>query len=105
MDEWDGFTDREQFSSYPGLRLVSGADAQPNWIARQPRPSSRVRVPSLTELGLRVSVVIAALNEEQNLPYVFARLPDGLHEVIVVDGHSTDGRSPRRVSCGRECAS
>jgi glycosyltransferase involved in cell wall biosynthesis len=41
-------------------------------------------------LGLRVSVVIAALNEEQNLPYVFARLPQGLHEVIVVDGHSTD---------------
>jgi glycosyltransferase involved in cell wall biosynthesis len=37
-----------------------------------------------------VSVVIAALNEEENLPYVFARLPDGLHEVIVVDGHSQD---------------
>jgi glycosyltransferase involved in cell wall biosynthesis len=91
MYEWDGFTDREQFSSHPGLRLVSGADTQPDWIARQPRPSSRVRVPSLTGLGLRVSVVIAALNEEQNLPYVFARLPDGLHEVIVVDGHSTDG--------------
>jgi glycosyltransferase involved in cell wall biosynthesis len=44
----------------------------------------------LAQLGLRVSVVIAALNEEENLPYVFARLPDGLHEVIVVDGHSTD---------------
>ena len=90
MYEWDGFTDRE-LSSHPGLRLVSGADAQPDWLARQPRPSSRVRVPSLTELGLRVSVVIAALNEEQNLPHVFARLPVGLHEVIVVDGHSTDG--------------
>jgi glycosyltransferase involved in cell wall biosynthesis len=37
-----------------------------------------------------VSVVIPALNEEKNLPYVFERLPDGLHEVIVVDGHSTD---------------
>jgi glycosyltransferase involved in cell wall biosynthesis len=44
----------------------------------------------LAQLGLRVSVVIAALNEEENLPYVFARLPDGLHEVIVVDGHSQD---------------
>jgi len=40
--------------------------------------------------NLRVSVVIAALNEEENLPYVFARLPEGLHELIVVDGHSTD---------------
>jgi glycosyltransferase involved in cell wall biosynthesis len=41
-------------------------------------------------LGVRVSVVIPALNEEKNLPHVFGRLPDGLHEVIVVDGHSTD---------------
>jgi len=30
------------------------------------------------------------LNEEKNLPHVFARLPQGLHEVIVVDGHSVD---------------
>jgi glycosyltransferase involved in cell wall biosynthesis len=41
-------------------------------------------------LGARVSVVIPTLNEEKNLPHVFARLPSGLHEVIVVDGHSTD---------------
>jgi glycosyltransferase involved in cell wall biosynthesis len=39
----------------------------------------------------RVSVVIPTLNEEENLPHVFGRLPNGLHEVIVVDGHSTDG--------------
>ena len=38
-----------------------------------------------------VSVVIPTLNEAENLPHVFARLPAGLHEVIVVDGHSTDG--------------
>jgi hypothetical protein len=38
----------------------------------------------------RVSVVIPALNEARNLPHVFARLPPGLHEVIVVDGHSVD---------------
>lgn len=38
----------------------------------------------------RVSVVIPALNEARNLPHVFARLPDGLHEVILVDGHSVD---------------
>jgi glycosyltransferase involved in cell wall biosynthesis len=31
------------------------------------------------------------LNEAQNLPHVFEKLPDVLHEVIVVDGHSTDG--------------
>jgi glycosyltransferase involved in cell wall biosynthesis len=41
--------------------------------------------------SVRVSVVIPALNEAENLPHVLPRLPDGLHEVIVVDGHSTDG--------------
>jgi glycosyltransferase involved in cell wall biosynthesis len=39
----------------------------------------------------RVSVVIPTLNEVENLPYVFARLPGDLHQVIVVDGRSTDG--------------
>src|SRR6202161_655789 len=39
----------------------------------------------------RVSVVIPTLNEARNLEHVFAALPAGLHEVIVVDGHSTDG--------------
>jgi glycosyltransferase involved in cell wall biosynthesis len=47
-------------------------------------------VPTLAHMGVRVSVVIPTLNEEENLPHVFARLPPGLHEVIVVDGHSTD---------------
>ena len=37
-----------------------------------------------------VTVVIPALNEARNLPYVFAKLPDGLHEVIIVDGNSVD---------------
>jgi glycosyltransferase involved in cell wall biosynthesis len=39
----------------------------------------------------RVSVVIPTLNEARNLEHVFAALPDDLHEVIVVDGHSVDG--------------
>jgi glycosyltransferase involved in cell wall biosynthesis len=37
-----------------------------------------------------VSVVIPTINEAANLPHVFARLPRELHEVILVDGHSTD---------------
>jgi len=40
---------------------------------------------------VRVSVVIPTYNEAANLPHVFDRLPAGLHEVIVVDGHSVDG--------------
>jgi glycosyltransferase involved in cell wall biosynthesis len=51
---------------------------------------ARKPAPSLKQLGWRVSVVIAAMNEEKNLPHVFARLPEGLHEVILVDGHSVD---------------
>jgi len=37
-----------------------------------------------------VSVVIPALNEERNLPHVFAALPAGIDEVILVDGGSVD---------------
>jgi glycosyltransferase involved in cell wall biosynthesis len=45
-----------------------------------------------TETGLDplVSVVIPAMNEAENLPHVFGRLPDGLHEVVLVDGRSAD---------------
>jgi len=39
---------------------------------------------------LRVSLVIPARNEARNLPYVLARLPRGLFEVILVDGQSID---------------
>ena len=38
----------------------------------------------------KVTVVIPTLNEARNLPHVFAKLPAGLHEVIVVDGNSVD---------------
>jgi glycosyltransferase involved in cell wall biosynthesis len=38
-----------------------------------------------------VSVVVPALNEEENLPYVLPLIPSWVHEVILVDGHSTDG--------------
>ncbi len=38
----------------------------------------------------RVSVVIPTKNEAENLPHVLPRLPADLHEVILVDAHSTD---------------
>jgi glycosyltransferase involved in cell wall biosynthesis len=37
-----------------------------------------------------VSVVIPTLNEAPNLPHVFALIPEGVAEIIIVDGHSTD---------------
>ena len=45
-----------------------------------------------------VSVVIPALNEERNLPHVFARLPAGVSQVVLVDGGSVD----RTVAVARE---
>ena len=45
-----------------------------------------------------VSVVIPALNEERNLPHVFAKLPADVTEVILVDGGSVD----RTVAVARE---
>ncbi len=39
----------------------------------------------------RVSVIIPTLNEALNLPLVLAELPEDVHEVIIVDGLSTDG--------------
>lgn len=38
----------------------------------------------------RISVVIPALNEARNLPWVLGRLPVTVHEVVLVDGNSTD---------------
>jgi glycosyltransferase involved in cell wall biosynthesis len=37
-----------------------------------------------------VSVIIPALNEAENLPHVLPKVPTWVHEVILVDGHSTD---------------
>jgi glycosyltransferase involved in cell wall biosynthesis len=37
-----------------------------------------------------ITVVIPALNEAANLPYVLPRIDDSVDEVVLVDGHSTD---------------
>jgi glycosyltransferase involved in cell wall biosynthesis len=38
----------------------------------------------------RVSVIVPTLNEAANLPHVFATIPPWVHEVVLVDGRSTD---------------
>lgn len=53
-----------------------------------PRPAPiRATVPDCP----RVSVVIPTRNEARNLPHVFRDMPPDVDEVILVDGHSTDG--------------
>lgn len=37
-----------------------------------------------------ITAVIPTLNEAANLPHVFARIPDCVDELVIVDGHSTD---------------
>ena len=46
----------------------------------------------------RVSVIIPALNEAENLPHVLPLIPPWVHELILVDGGSVDGT----VSVARE---
>ena len=46
---------------------------------------------TLAAIWPQVSVIIPTLNEARNLPAVFRSLPAGLFELLLVDGHSTDG--------------
>jgi len=38
----------------------------------------------------KVSVIICTLNEEESLPYVLPKIPNWVHEILLVDGHSSD---------------
>lgn len=51
------------------------------------------------ERKTKVSVVVPAMNEGKNIGHVLEQLPEGLHEVILVDGNSTDDtiEAARRV--------
>jgi glycosyltransferase involved in cell wall biosynthesis len=76
---------------YPEQGQVRGHADIPN-IPKQTVDHSAVKAESPARTARpRVSVVIPTLNEARNLEHVFAALPAGLHEVILVDGHSVDG--------------
>ena len=44
----------------------------------------------MDEMKPRVSVLICALNEAKNMPYVLPKIPAWVHEVLLVDGYSKD---------------
>ena len=39
----------------------------------------------------KVTVIIPALNEAENLPHVLPKIPNWIYEVILIPGPSTDG--------------
>jgi hypothetical protein len=74
---------------------------KPPWqVADQGQSGSSLVLEYVTEQAMtipvsfhrqpRVSVVIPALNEAENLPYVLPRIPGWVYEVLLVDGNSTD---------------
>ena len=70
------------------------ASGRPGTAARalpsEPFPARFRPISSHLAIAPPVSVVIPAMNEAANLPHVFATLPSWVHEVVLVDGHSTD---------------
>jgi glycosyltransferase involved in cell wall biosynthesis len=79
ITEPHGYTERSQVRGHEDIPNIPKQTADHS--AEKAEPSARPRV----------SVVIPTLNEARNLDHVFAALPAGLHEVILVDGHSVDG--------------
>jgi hypothetical protein len=71
-----------------GSRAASGSadDGEPAALHRLVPAVRRDLDPN----GPRVSVVIPAKNEARNLPWLAARMPQGTHEIILVDGDSRD---------------
>ena len=78
-----GLTDRRA----PVLAAVAGRRAE---TARAVTAPSYQPISEDIAIAATVSVIIPAMNEAENLPHVFASLPPWVHEVVLVDGRSTD---------------
>jgi glycosyltransferase involved in cell wall biosynthesis len=59
-------------------------------LRSMPPPSSFTPVTPHLAISPTVSVVVPAMNEAENLPHVFATLPQWVDEIVLVDGNSTD---------------
>jgi glycosyltransferase involved in cell wall biosynthesis len=81
----------EDRMSSTGLEVLSDPQVVSPFDTAVRTSGARQSVATLAPAGPRVSVVIPAMNEAENLPYTFSRLPEGIHELILVDGHSRDG--------------
>jgi glycosyltransferase involved in cell wall biosynthesis len=52
---------------------------------------SHERIEASSRTDHSVTLVILALNEAENLPHILPKIPPIIDEVLLVDGHSTDG--------------
>jgi glycosyltransferase involved in cell wall biosynthesis len=75
----------------PSTLFTSDADHHRYPWFEERTGSWRLHATADLDLQVAVSVVIPARNEALNLPYILPQLPDGVGEVILVDGRSTDG--------------
>jgi glycosyltransferase involved in cell wall biosynthesis len=77
--------DMQALQTRPSLALAAASAHRE--VFTDPSPGAGAEAKRLPT----VTVVIPTLNEAQNLPYVLERIPAWVDEVIIVDGHSTDG--------------
>ena len=83
--------DREAVSDFSAPPLEAN-EAFARWTRRRASLSDRLRTDGIAVTDLpTVSVVIPTHNEAQNLPHVLPRLPPDIDQLVIVDGHSTDG--------------
>lgn len=75
----------------PKQRSESGNGPDVRRGAPTSRQAGHARPPRKPRRKGAVSVIIPTLNEAQNIAWALARLPENLHEVVLVDGRSTDG--------------
>ena len=71
-------------------------DASPRTTTAGPRPRSRAAsfrqaMPEREPHWPPITAVVCTLNEAPNLIHVLPRIPSYIDEVLLVDGHSTDG--------------
>jgi glycosyltransferase involved in cell wall biosynthesis len=77
-------------AGFPNVRAPSQASGEKPSVVWRAKAVPLRRSPAAPAKRPRISVVIPALNEAKNLEHVLPALPDGLFEVILVDGASVD---------------
>jgi glycosyltransferase involved in cell wall biosynthesis len=69
----------------------------PQWYSRPRRPT---RIPKERPNGECISVIVPTRNEADNLLPVLVRALPHADELLVIDGHSTDGTRDIAAACG-----